>query len=173
MPMLMASEALSLSSPTSVVRDGVCSDEQMLQKRHGFFVGEIGVLIPEETEAQLVENMPFCHLRTKQNWFLGIVGFHGLMVPLFDLSIMINSKHLKIEQSKILIIGSKDKSIGVLVESNPTKLTLHENQAVSLDLQFPELLGRSVSKMYKADSIWIEMYWENLFTNLGEVIAVS
>ena len=112
------SEALSQYQFEGLV-DEVVVDEKRDAARYAFPVGDVWLMLPVKTNAEVIENASVFSVPNTPEWFLGLVNQRGNLVPVFDLKQLFGMESSIIRKSHMLIIDEGQKSACVLIDELP------------------------------------------------------
>lgn len=139
-------------------------------RTHAFVVGNIGLLIPSGEVSEVSDALPMCRLPNTPEWLLGVANLRGNMVPVFDLGQLLGVEIADTPNSKLLVVGVKDKAIGIRIHSMPLRVMLDAESKLARIPPLPEALQPFVRAGYSTDRIWVDWDMEGFFKAAGDRI---
>jgi len=134
--------------------------------RHGVVVGNTRLFIPKGTRSELVPMSTGCRLPGAPVWFGGFINHRGDVIPVFNLSMLVNPRSEDLVQPKwALLLDSAPETIGILTNDYPASLDEYEQCNMPSDIA--PMLQPFVQAAYDAnDQVWLELDHRALFTSL-------
>ncbi len=149
-----------------LVSDKGVSDAKML---HAFSVGSIGVLLPEDTVSELVEDLPVCQIPNTNSIFYGVGSLRGSIVPIFDLQQLFGMG--KTDHTYYIVIGVGEKSVAVLIDKMPKQIEIGSHNRFKNMPPLPGALKSFSVSAYREDGLWVDCRLIDLFRSLTPLIA--
>ena len=167
---LNPSAALNRFKPPPGMTTGIAPAERR-RARYGFRVGDIGLLVGQNTVSEVLEKAPIYPLPNTPPWLLGLVNLRGNLVPVFDVKLFLELEDSGGREKRwLLILDQGDRAVGVLIDGLPqTALTTH---ALSRLPPLPAALRAHAIKAYAQDGVvWLEFDHQGFFQALGGRMA--
>lgn len=177
----MTSSKPQLKSPSSALENKISSTlpqeqqadlaklKQVERLVHVFKVGNIGFVLPETEVSELLESIPSCRLPNTNRVLHGMANLRGRVIPLFDLQYVFNVP--KTKGKFVLVIGSGDESVGVVLENMPQQIKVSEDDSLKNLPPIPESLKPFVKKAYSTDEgLWFDFDVFNFFGSLKSYV---
>lgn len=143
-----------------------------VQKRQGFQLGELSVMIGYLDGSELTEIPDVYYLPNVPTWFLGMANLHGNTVPVFDLVAYLGLQPRSEAVQKgtgrrmLLVLGHGADAVGIVIEDLPRRLSWLPNQEMNSDTA-PLALQPHVRAAVLIDgALWFDLDCESLFNAL-------
>jgi len=143
-------------------------------RRHGFFVGKIGILLPNNMNCEVTENLQICKIPNSPKWFSGMTNLRGNIVPLFDLGILFNQctdniyAHPDESERKQLFLEVNGDLVGFSSDGLPTRIMLDGSHLLETIPPAPSELEPFIVKSYKKKDIWFDLNMNDLLLWITE-----
>lgn len=170
-----------LKSPSEALGNRVLStlpQEQQLESAkhkqterlvHVFKVGNMGFILPETEVSELLDSIPSCRLPNTNRVLHGMANLRGRVIPLFDLQYVFNVP--KTKGKFVLVIGSGDDSVGVVLENMPQQIRVTEQDSLKNLPPIPESLKPFAKKAYSTEQgLWFDLDIFNFFSSLKSYV---
>ncbi len=123
--LIQPSKALSGQFVSPAVEEGIQSEKlASTERRHGFWIGNIGLLLPHKMISEVSEGLAICRLPNTPHWMSGMSNLRGEMVPVFDLSLLLNIQTEKETKRKQLFLKIDDEWVGIYSDRLPARILL-------------------------------------------------
>lgn len=165
---LSPSAALRRFNPPSGMTVGTVAAVERQRVRYGFRIGDIGLLIGQDTSSELLERVPIYPLPKAPAWLLGLINLRGNLVPVFDMWPLLELEHGgdAQDQRRLLILGRSNDAVGLMISSLP-QLAATRHVITRLP-PLPSVLRPYVAKAYLQDeAVWLEFDYAGFFGALG------
>lgn len=135
---------------------------------HAFRIGDIGLLIPQDTISEVAEALSYCQLPNTSAVLYGMANLRGNIIPIFDLHELFdfdtNAKSVrgKVER-KVLIIGRGEDAVAVMISELPTRISISPEQRLSSLPPMPEALRPYIKRCYQEDGVWFDWDMDGFF----------
>ncbi len=130
-------------------------------------IHNMGLLLPVDTPSTLIEDaLPFCRLPNTPQWLRGMANWHGSIVPMFDLATLLGFSDVGVAV-KTLIIGQGEAAVGVLVQSQPFRITLQSEDKLTRNPPLPTALQPFARACYRTDRVWVDWDYQGFFSVAG------
>jgi len=167
--LVQPSEALSGKFDSPAVEENYQSKKMAtIERRHGFWVGNIGLLLPPDIISEVSEGLAICRLPNASRWLVGMSNLRGNMVPVFDLSILFNLQIEEIENRKLLFLKIDDDWVGVYSDRLPVRINLDKEKKLNDIPPVPSELRSFVKMGYQQTDIWLDWDIKDFFSWLAE-----
>lgn len=171
LPWLTPSQALSRFAAQPVTATE--SPELVLGQqvaRFGFMLGKYGLLIDPLTTSEVLEPMPIHRIPNSMGAWLGLVNLRGNLVPVYDLSTILDWPHDRDKKIMMLFLGKGESSICCLIDGLPFSPMLDAPMEQTPNL--PESLLNHSSSAYEVDGVvWVEFHHESFFQDYKSQIS--
>lgn len=133
------------------------------QKRYGFRVGTLGLLIAPQTGSETIPMPAIAPIPNSAHGLRGLINLRGALVPVFDLSRLLGlPEQAPGKNAAVLIFGKGDDAVGVVVDDHPAAVTGLSRMAQLPDL--PAGLKEHVPAGYTHDGdVWLEFEHQGFF----------
>jgi chemotaxis signal transduction protein len=164
--MIKPSEALNRFIPTKQPPVVTQASKAVEQLRYGFRTGDIGLIMDEVLDSEIIDKMPVCAIPDTPPWFSGVVNIRGNIVPVFDLKMIFNCDE-KTSLQRLLVVGKEGKSAGILIDELPQALP--DLDSTTDFSSVPPILIECIRNIYKQEGdIWVELDFNDFFAELGK-----
>jgi purine-binding chemotaxis protein CheW len=141
-------------------------------ERLAFRVGPISLLCATDVGREVVLPPMVSRLPHLPDWFSGVANVRGLLVPVVDLAAALTVEHDHDARPYLLICGSGNNTIGLLVDGLPLPRKFEPADLMSGVPPHPVLLDGHVYRGYERDGmVWLDLDAEGFFSTLAERIA--
>lgn len=130
--------------------------EDVVRSLHGFRVGNIGLLLPEETVCELFHELAYCRLPNTSAALVGMANVRGDIIPLLDLNHLFGIPASEGVRWRFLVVGTGEKALGIRIEGVPTRLNLSAENKLKILPPLPEPIRPHVRACYRLDGIWVD-----------------
>jgi chemotaxis signal transduction protein len=161
--------SFDVAPPPAVEETTADSRAEIAQRRYGVRLGEYGLLLPQGAICEIAENLPDCDLPNTPDWFAGVMNQRGNIVPVFDISAMLEiSDSARGSRAWVLIVGTRDEAVGLRVSRLPETLYINASESLTYNPVTQPLLDRFISTTFNCnDSLWLEWDMEGFFYAVG------
>lgn len=137
-------------------------------QRYGFRIGRYQLLHDLNLPVELGES-PRCYpLPNSDIWFRGLTNLRGNLVPVFDLTSLLETESADSRRQMLLVIGSGDRSAGLIIDGTPMQISVDTTHQVEDPDDVPGLLREHVRAVYRfAGTLWLEVDFDGLFGSLA------
>ena len=137
-------------------------------------IGELRVLCDADVGREVILPPAVTPLPHTPAWLQGVASVRGALVPVVDLAMAFGLEHVAQQSPYLMISGSGDSAIGLLVEGLPVLKGIDFKRKLDGIPPHPEMLDGLVRcAVEHAGSIWLDVKLADLFRKLGERIAVN
>ena len=134
--------------------------------RYGYRTGSMRFMVPEGTVSELLNSSKIYHLPNAPRWIVGLINMHGNVIPVVDIASYIGDEVSRLQKSNILVIGTNEAAIGILIDGLPE--AINENEIVTGLSAVPEKLeGYVKAGLYSDGYNWYEFEVFKLFQKLA------
>lgn len=166
---LEPSAALNRFKPPPGIVSGLAAAERQ-RARYGFWVGEIGLLIDQDTTSEVLERWVVYPLPNVPPWFLGLINLRGNLVPVFDVKQFLQLEEGAREKRWLLVLDRGEGAVGLFIDGLPQPASAL--QALPRLPPLPAALRTYIAKAYtQNDALWLEFDHRDFFKMLGEQVA--
>ena len=173
--LLAPSQALNrFQLPTElVVGDTTFTFERI---RYGFPLSSasgFGLLIDSDTPSEVIDPQTIFPLPNTPAALLGLINLRGNLIPVFDFQSLLNIAPEQDNQTtrRILILGSSERTVGILIDSLPEVPDL--SHKLNRLPPLPANLTEHVSAAYSSDGfIWLDFQHHSFFRTLATQLSM-
>lgn len=171
--LLSPSEALNRQFNAPAIADNDQSKKlTSTERRHGFWVGNIGLLLPYDITSEVSEGLPVCHLPNSPSWLAGMCNLRGNMAPIFDMNLLFNINLDKNTKRTQLFLKIDNEWLGVYSDKLPSRIILDTANKLDDIPPIPDELRRFVQSGYKQKDIWLDWNVKEFFAWLADKAEV-
>lgn len=124
---------------------------------HSFTVGPIGLLLPNDTVAEVFDELPHSRIPNAPTALRFMANVRGDMVPVFNLYTLLGLEEPENIEYRILVVGQREMAIGLLVDNLPTRLSLTPEYILKSEPVLPGILTPFVRECYQyKGQIWAD-----------------
>lgn len=131
---------------------------------HGFFIGEIGLLLPKEEISEVLENINSCRVPNTSAVLYGMANLRGKIVPLFDLHRLLGIEPAP--QRMFLVIGDGGDAAGVLLDRLPRRVVIVASDKLPMIPPLPAALRPFARGAYDVQGVWLDWDIAGFFDSL-------
>ncbi|NJN45178.1 MAG: chemotaxis protein CheW [Candidatus Competibacteraceae bacterium] len=167
---LNPSAALTRFNPPEGAVTTIQAAERRQRARYGFQVGDIGLLINQDTTSEIIEEVPIYPIPHMPRWLPGLINLRGNLLPVFNLKQFFGLGQDSLEKQWLLILGAGEQAVCLFADGLPRVVaTTHPLERVP---PLPVALRPHVSKTYAYEGIvWSEFDHERFFSSVTAQIA--
>jgi len=137
--------------------------------RRGFYIGDLGLLVPMDVTSEVLEMPPVFRLPGAPKGIKGLVNRHGRVVPVMDISGLFGHQNEPAEKSWLLICGRGEEAVGIIVDSLPERKQFTVEDQISLE-EITHPIGIHAKGAYQDEKeTWIDLDTEALFGSVFQV----
>ena len=153
--------------PTIASGSAEMREQQKKLSSHGFFLGDIGLLLPRGIINEIVEKHSVCKLPNTPSWFSGMISMRGNMVPVFDLAELLTTRSLD-DKKTLLVIGQGEAAVAVWIDELPIWKTFRDEERMDSMPPLPKTLKEHVISIYSQDGrVWVDWNVADYFSALS------
>lgn len=134
---------------------------------HAFRVGDIGLLIPQDTISEVAEKLSFCPLPNTRAVLFGMANLRGNIIPLFNLHELFGFTTPASTARKFLIIGRGEDALAIMISELPQHIRVTADHRLSNLPPMPEPLQAYLKNCYQKDGVWLDINYADFFESLG------
>jgi len=165
-----ASTTAEATGPAGTKSAGAKEDATLL--RQSFQVGDLNLLCSRDASREVVEPPKLSRIPFTASWFLGMANIRGGLTPVVDLAAVLGVENNAKAAPYLLVFGSGNASMGLLIDGLPRGLTLKAGERLPNLPPLPEALKGYVHAAYKQDTgLWLDFEPEPFFESLAERIS--
>ena len=166
---LEPSAALNRFKPPPGITGGLAAAERQ-RARYGFWIGDIGLLIDQDTTSEVLERWVIYPLPNVSSWFPGLINLRGNLVPVFDVKQFLQLEEGPREKRRLLILDQGEGAVGLFIDGLPQPASAR--QALPRLPPLPAALRPHIAAGYaQDDQIWLEFDHRSFFRTLGGQVA--
>jgi len=141
------------------------------ERRHGFWIGNIGLLLPKESISEVSVGLAICRLPNTPCWLVGMSNLRGNMVPIFDLSVLFDIQIEKSLKRTLLLLKLDEEWVGVYSDRLPARILLDSESKLNKIPPIPEQLHPFVHSAYQQTDIWLDWEINSFFSWVAEQVG--
>jgi len=146
--------------------------EEIFIRRLSFKVGELSLLISENTISELTDATSICSIPNTADWLLGLTNLRGNLIPIFELKTLLG---FSVEQEKkrmLLVLGQGDEAVGIPIDALPAQQTFSTNDKLNNLPALPNVIKDYIPSGYEQNGIlWFNFDHEAFFQSISARIA--
>ena len=160
MQLMLPSEALNrrfeLPDINTLPTAGLHTEKTVFE-RHCFTVGEVGLLLPEDTVSEVFDELPHSRIPNAPKALESMANVRGDMVPVFNLHQLLELEENESADYKILVVGQKEMAIGLRVDNLPRRVSLTQEYKLKSELTLPNKLTPFARECYQyKNQLWVD-----------------
>ena len=134
---------------------------------HAFRIGDIGLLIPQDTICEVAEELSYCQLPNTNAVLYGMANLRGSIIPIFDLHELFGFSSNNKTARKVLIIGHGEKAVAVLIGELPVRIFITPDQRLRNLPPIPDTLQAYIKSCYQEDGVWFSWDVNGFFNGIN------
>lgn len=135
-------------------------------------IGDLHLMCAPQVGREVLLPPPVSVLPHTPPWLSGIANVRGALVPVVDLGRAFGVDHLHDRRTYLLISGSGDDALGMLVDGLPVLQHLNDGERLAGIPPHPDLLHGYVRGAYEhGGAVWLDVDVRGVFEKLGEQIV--
>ncbi|MBE9561433.1 MAG: chemotaxis protein CheW [Proteobacteria bacterium] len=147
-------------------------DEEIIVRRLGFRIGNLGLLIAQRAVSELSEIPQICQLPFTTSWLLGLINLRGNLVPVFDLFNLLQFQTDKKKKTKLLILDQGGAAGGIIINELPEHLSFSTSDELASLPPLPDVIQPYTTSGYeKNNQLWFNFehiaFFKSLSTKLN------
>lgn len=147
-------------------------EEEVLVRRLGFKVGELGLLIAENTISELTDATSICDIPNTANWLLGLTNLRGNLVPIFELKILLGFPLEQEKKRMLLVLEQGEEAVGIPIDALPSQQTFRTDDKLNSLPALPNIIKDYIPSGYEQSGmIWFNFDHKAFFQSLSARIA--
>ncbi len=138
--------------------------------RYGVHVGDIGILIPENTVSEVLDRSEIFSLPNTASWVEGLINLRGNVVPVFNLHVLLGTGPVVGARQMLLIMDKGDNALGIAIDGLPAPTP----DSVQMDQRppLPEVLNKFTASAFEhGEQVWLDVDIRGLIKSLSREIA--
>lgn len=117
-----------------------------------FPVAGYGILLSEGSSMEFLEDQTPSHIPNRHPLFQGLINRRGSLVPVFELRELFGTNTVDGDAKQVLVIGSGDNAVGIVLDSTPHRATMDDDREVSPPERVAEVFGKFVEDCKESDN---------------------
>jgi len=169
---LTPTAALGRVVPTARLDRGAQAHDHAVV-RYGYRVGDIGLLVGERAECEVIPVPRIVRIPTTPRWLLGVANLRGGLVPLFDLRALFELPAGHTEDDRFALIFDRgEHAVGILVTEHPVSLTRLEplSQPPPLPAAVRDFVANA---LHHGQTVWLEFDHRRFFESVAQRMSGS
>lgn len=135
-------------------------------------LGNLHLLCAPDVGREVILPPPASPLPHTPAWVAGVANVRGALVPVVDLAPAFGIERLKDRRTYLLISGTGDDTIGLLVDGLPVLQQLEPGELLNNTPPHPEALDGHVHGAYEhGGAVWLDVDVRGVFKTLGQQIG--
>ncbi len=170
--MLTPTEALEGGIVAPPGQSGSTSAATAGLERLAMRVGNLNLLCAPDAGREVLTPPPVSHLPHTPPWLPGVANVRGALVPVLDLSLAFGLERIDARRAYLLISGSGDATIGLLVDGLPVlKQFAASERLIGVPPHPAMLAGHVLGAFESKGAVWIDVDIPGLLATLGDLIV--
>ncbi|MDM8565964.1 chemotaxis protein CheW [Candidatus Halobeggiatoa sp. HSG11] len=146
----------------------VYDDEEVIIRRLGFRIGNLGLLIAQRAVSELSDIPQICQLPFTTSWLLGLINLRGNLVPVFDLFNLLQFQIDKKKKTKLLILDQGEAAGAIIINELPEHLSFSINDELGSLPPLPDVIQPYTTSGYeKNNQLWFNFEHLAFFKSLS------
>ncbi|MFV9614554.1 MAG: chemotaxis protein CheW [Gammaproteobacteria bacterium] len=137
---------------------------------HAFRIGDIGLLIPQDSICEVAEELAYCQLPNTNAVLYGMANLRGNIIPIFDLHELFGFTTNSKMRRKVLIIGHGDKAAAVMIAELPIRIVITPDQRLRNLPPIPDTLQPYIKNCYQENGVWFNWDLNGFFNGINTFI---
>lgn len=153
-----ASNAILADTPIQVT-----NNTNQDTSRLAFYIGKSPLMIPLDEGNMLLDMPKVFKLPNTASWFLGYSNINGVLVPIFNVAEFLNLDTSDTERaenhatSKLLVVTHDENTAGIIINSLPKRLRLHDANTLTVDHATTALMPYVQNAFQLHEQIWYDL----------------
>jgi len=167
---LKPSEALNRVSLPADWGDETGGTAEWEERRYGFNVGSVNLLIGRGTPSEIPERADVYPLPGVPAWFHGLLNLRGNLVPVFDVARLLAHRGEVVGRERVLILDRGEAGAGILIEGFPR--AVGRLRALPQRPPLPRVLQEFAPDAFAdGEGVWLELDHQRFFRSLAARFA--
>ena len=132
-------------------------------RRHGFKLGNTGLLLPKDMTSEVADDLPLSVIPNSPAWLKGMVNLRGNIVPIIDLTILLNMNSTPESNSKQYFFKIDNEWVGIYINGLPRLLNLPPDTKLDSFPAMPWKLRPFVKDCYRYENNWLDIDLKAIF----------
>jgi twitching motility protein PilI len=142
---------------------------ELKQVRYCVRVGELRILLPENTVSEVLDSPRIFPVPNTTSWFEGLVNLRGNIVPAFDLRELFETAPVPGERQMVLITGKGENALGIAVDGLPVPAP--DSAPLAERPSLPKVLENFTRSVIQHEQVlWLEVDIQGLVASLAKEI---
>ncbi len=126
-------------------------DETLARRYYSFNSAGLNLLVPKDATSEVLEDSYVHTIPLAPKWLVGACNVRGDILPIIDLNQILNKQKTELitKQNIILMIGSAEKAIGILLSKLPKAIQFKKDEQATKFIKSPKILKPFISIAYK------------------------
>jgi len=157
----------------------VFEEEIKTTRRLGFYIGDLGFLIAQQTTSELTDLLPICPIPFTATWLLGLINLRGNLVPVFDLHKLLQLEKRTVKKQMLLILGEGHSAGAIVIDDLPIPLTFTNTEELTTLPPLPPMIKAYATSGYekkndddKKAQLWFNFDHQNFFDSLATKVGL-
>jgi twitching motility protein PilI len=142
--------------------------ETIAETVFGIRIGSMGFLASTAIYCEILDKTPVNVLPNVHPWLSGLLNLRGNLVPVFDLSVVLEEEVADTNKRRLFVFDRGDKMVALWVNDIPDIKDSAQLKPLKTLPPLPQLLQRFVMGAYEQNGqVWLNVAFEELFKALG------
>jgi len=139
-------------------------------RRHGFKVGSVGLLMPEDMICEVVHGLAVCPIPNSPVWLYGMVNLRGSITPILNIAQILNVNANDVAGTEQIFFKVNGEWIGVYADGLPQLLSLAPKSKIKQLPAISSELGQFVQQAYEDETqdVWLDCNLYAIFASLNQ-----
>jgi chemotaxis signal transduction protein len=142
-------------------------------QRRGFCIGNLKLLVPLDATSEVLEMPPLFRLPGAPAGIKGLANRHGRVVPVMDLSVLLEMPSGHRAGTWLLVCGKGDEAVGLVIESLPERKSFVQEDEIGLSEIKHPIANYARAAFRDGRDIWIDIEPDILFAKVFHVETAS
>ena len=130
-------------------------------------------MIPERTLCEVVRDFRYYPLPNTKPWFKGLTNLRGNLVPVYDLSFLIDSNSSDSECSNLIVLEQGEDAVAFLSDNLPKTHEVSRWHKLMHKPGMPSGLTEFINEVYAVkETVWIGFNHKQFFGYLKDMLSV-
>lgn len=132
------------------------SEKAAASQRFGFMLGNVGILIPENTLSEVMRSFRVFPVPNTKEWMQGLANLRGNLIPVYDMALLLGLSDKPMEHNNLLVLEKGPKSVGLLIDNLPKSRDISQWHPLMHTPRLPAGLTEFVTEVYAVQEIiWL------------------
>lgn len=116
-----------------------------------FPIAGYALLMEQDASLEFIELQTPFYIPNNHPQFRGLINRRGSLVPVFDIRKLIDESFRDQGEGRILVLGSGDDAVGVILDATPHRISVSADQKASPPVKLVQVFGELVGECFEHD----------------------